>query len=424
MTDWNALLTEIGVNVERHDQLIESQNALFEQTFPVRKNRPGAMKIFDRAFHESHFERVRNIIEHRKNGGKSIGTFCIYVPDEIALALGVIPIPLCGGAAWSIPWADKALPRDICPIIRSTFGMALSGTCPYKNIKDLVVGETTCDAKKKAWDLFGFFVMEVPQKKKECDLNLWKEEVREFARKMEEISGATLNLDSLRSAVHLCNERRRLLREINAFRKDDNPPLSGLDALLVSQTALAMDAAQFVDGAGRLLEELCERRAQGIGAYDQPGSRALVAGTPSPMGFAKIHAIVESAGLRIVADESCTGSRYFLNDVEESLRSLDSLMDSIAERYFKIDCSCFSPNHERMDNVMNIMEEYRVEGVIQFILQYCHGYNVEARKLDKVLQKKGVPAITIETDYSSEDAGQLRTRVEAFAELLNTRART
>ncbi|MBN2206031.1 MAG: 2-hydroxyacyl-CoA dehydratase, partial [Candidatus Aminicenantes bacterium] len=158
MSGIRAVWTELGVNLDLHDQLLEDLSQHHRKTHLARKNRPKEMERFDRAFHASHAERVAEIHELRKSGGKSIGTFCIYVPDEIALAADVLPIPLCGGSGWPVNFADKMFPRDICPLVRSTFGMSFSGTCPYKTLKDFAVGETTCDAKKKAWDLLGFKV--------------------------------------------------------------------------------------------------------------------------------------------------------------------------------------------------------------------------------------------------------------------------
>ena len=119
---------ELGVDLEKHDQLLKSQNNLHQKIHLSQPNRPKEMVRFDQSFHASHAERVAEIFEYRKNGGKSIGTFCIYVPDEIALAAEVLPIPLCGGSNWSVDYANKMLPRDICPLIRSTFGMAFSNT--------------------------------------------------------------------------------------------------------------------------------------------------------------------------------------------------------------------------------------------------------------------------------------------------------
>jgi benzoyl-CoA reductase/2-hydroxyglutaryl-CoA dehydratase subunit BcrC/BadD/HgdB len=139
------------------------------------------------------------------------------------------------------------------------------------------------------------------------------------------------------------------------------------------------------------------------------------------MGNAKVQHIVETAGLRIVVDESCTGERYFRDLVDESAQQLPDMLDTIADRYFTIDCSCFSPNTERLDNVRRLIGDYRVDGVIHNILQYCHGYNIEAKAIDNILKGMGIPSLKIVTDYSQEASGQIRTRVEAFAELLDER---
>jgi len=381
------------------------------------------MQFFDQAFHASHGDRVAAIADYRRKGGKSIGTFCIFVPDEIALAADVLPIPLCGGSHWPVDYADKMFPREICPLVRSTFGMAFSNTCPYKKLKDAAVGETTCDAKKKAWDLLGFNVMEVPQKKNEQDRDLWRAEVRAFRDLVERLSGTRVTLDALRREVRRQNRKRALLQEINTLRATAEPPISGLDALLVSQTALAMDVDAFNGAAEELLAELRERLQHGVSAYDSPGPRVLMAGTPSPLGNAKVHYAVESSGMRIVADESCTGVRFFRDLIDEAPATLDGLLDAVADRYFGIDCSCFSPNRERLDHLVELVETYHIDGVVQNILSFCHGYNVEAKAVEMTLQKRGIPALKVVTDYSFEDLEQLRVRLEPFREILQQRAR-
>ncbi|MCI0512044.1 2-hydroxyacyl-CoA dehydratase family protein [candidate division KSB1 bacterium] len=418
--NYRQMWTELGMNLELHDQLLESLNRNHQRTHLAQPNRPKTMSQFDAAFHACHAGRVAEIRDHRQKGGKSIGTFCIYVPDEIALAAGVIPIPLCGGSGWSVDYADKMFPRDICPIIRSTFGMAFSGTCPYKTLKDFALGETTCDAKKKAWDLLDFKVMEVPQRKNSIDQELWMQEVYRFREMMEQLCGVKITAAKLFAAIKLVNRKRRALQKIDEFRKLPNPPISGLDALLVAQVALNQDWEPFIAHTEALAEELEQRVQAGISAYPETGAgkRVLMAGSPSPLGNAKVHALVEAAGLRIVADESCTGLRYFRELVDETPTNLDGMMQAIANRYFKIDCACFSPNSERLENIGKIIQEYRIQGVIQNILQYCHTYNVEAKVIENHLQKMHIPTLKIVTDYSEEDSGQIRTRIEAFAEIM------
>jgi benzoyl-CoA reductase/2-hydroxyglutaryl-CoA dehydratase subunit BcrC/BadD/HgdB len=418
MINFRKMWKELGVELELHDELLDSMEKMHENNFLWQKKRPVEMKRFDNSLHQSHSGRVSEILEHRKSGGKSIGTFCIYVPDEIAFAVNVIPIPLCGGSGWSIHFADKLLPRDICPLIRSTFGMAISGTCPYKKLKDFALGETTCDAKKKTWDLFKFKVLEVPQKKNKIDEELWLSEVQRFKKMMEKLSDSSIDPEKLSESIKLLNRKREMLRKINEYRKLPEPPISGLDALLISQIALNQDINAFISDAEILDKELEKRASDGISAYPGKGKRILIAGSPSPMGYSKVHYIAEASGLRVVADESCTGIRYFRGLVDETKNGVDDMVKAIAERYFSIDCSCFSPNTERVDNILDIIKEYKVDGVIHNILQYCHGFNIEARMIDKALEKNGIPSLIIETDYSKEDIGQIRTRIEAFAEML------
>ncbi len=418
MDNFRKMWTELGMDLELHDQLIQDMFNLHKKTHLSQQYRPKTMESFDRSFHSSHSGRVTEIIDFRKNGGKVIGTFCIFVPDEIALAAKVLPLPLCGGSGWAVSYADKLFPRDICPLIRSTFGMALSKTCPYASLEDFAVGETTCDAKKKTWDLLGMKVMEVPQRRNEADRNLWLEEVYKFKDMVEELSGVTVTADALKEAIKLVNQKRSALQKIDEFRKLDAPPISGLDALLVVQVSMNQDIHAFIKDTQALIEELQERVDNGISAYREKGQRVLLAGSPSPMGYAKVHHIVESSGLQIVADESCTGLRYFRELVNEDLNDLDIQIEAVADRYFGIDCACFSPNTERIDNLQNLVKDYHVKGVVQSILQYCHTYNVEAKIVENSLKKIGIPSIKIVTDYSQEDIGQIRTRIEAFAELL------
>ncbi len=418
MKDFREMWTELGMDLELHDQLIRDMSNLHKKTHLSQQNRPKNMERFDRSFHASHAGRVAEILDFRKNGGKMIGTFCIFVPDEIALAAGVLPLPLCGGSGWSVSYADKLFPRDICPLIRSTFGMAFSKTCPYASLEDFAVGETTCDAKKKTWDLLGMKIMEVPQRRNEADRSLWLEEVYKFRDMVEELSGISVTANSLQNTIKQVNRKRSALQQIDEFRKLSQPPISGLDALLVAQVSMNQDINAFIKDTQALIDELQQRVDKGISAYSEKSKRVLLAGSPSPMGYAKVHHIVERSGLQIVADESCTGLRYFRDLVNEDLSDLDEMMEAVADRYFGIDCACFSPNSERIENIRQLVSDYNVNGVVQSILQYCHTYNVEAKIIENSLKKIAIPSIKIVTDYSQEDVGQIRTRIEAFAELL------
>lgn len=415
-----ALWKELGLDIELHRRILDSISRNYADQVESQACRPARMTYFDGVVHGAHSERVREIMARRAAGDKFVGTFCIYVPEEILIALRAVHLALCGGTSVSIPHAEGMFPRNMCPLVKSTLGLALSGTCPYGPLEDLAVGETTCDAKKKTWDVLGreggFHVLEVPQKKNRADGKLWLEEIREFAGRLEDLTGRQLEAGPLREAVRLMNAKRRALARLHDFRKFDPPGISGTDTLVVTQAALIDDPARFTAELGLLNEELVGRRRASVSPFPPGAKRIMIAGCPSVLGNWKVHHVVESAGAAIVADETCTGTRYFANEVVETAGMRDDVLAAIADRYLKLDCSCFSPNTERLDSVVRLAKEFRADGVIQYILHACHTYNIEAISVAAVLKQAGLPSLKVETDYSEEDTERLRLRVEAFLE--------
>ena len=425
MTDHDELLRELGLDVELHHKIFDAIDRNFGKTVLAQKNRPARMAYFDGVIRGAHGDRVKEIAARRAAGDKFIGTFCVYVPDEIILALGAIPVALCGGTPLAIPYAEKTLPRDICPLVKSTLGLALSHTCPFGPLEDLAVGETTCDAKKKTWDILAaggdFHVLEVPQKKGPRDRDLWHEEVLAFKARLEETTGRTLEPEKLAAAVRLMNRKRRALARLTELRKADNPPASGLDAVVVMQGALIDDPLRFSERLEALNDELEDRVRRGVGVAPPGAKRILISGCPSVLGNWKLHHLLESAGAVVVCDETCTGTRYFSTLVDELDGHLDAQIAAVAARYLTIDCSCFSPNDERIATVARLARDFRVDGVVQYVLQYCHTYNIEAARVAAALKEAGVPSLKIVTDYAEEDTGQLRIRIDAFLEGLDGR---
>ncbi|MCX6561331.1 MAG: double-cubane-cluster-containing anaerobic reductase [Candidatus Aminicenantes bacterium] len=415
----------LGLDVELHGKILASIAANYDRQVESRPGRPAGMRYFDGVIHGSHGDRVREVMAKQAAGAKFVGTFCVYVPEEILIALGTVHLALCGGTAASIPYAEQTYPRNMCPLVKSTLGLAMSGACPYGPLEDLAVGETTCDAKKKTWDVLGreggFHVLELPQKKNPADRALWLEEVLAFARRIEELTGRPLEAGLLAEAVRLMNRKRRALARMHELRKAERPPISGTDALVVMQAALIDDPERFTRELEALNEELSARVAAGFGALPEGRRRIMIAGCPSVLGNWKLHHLVETSGAAVVVDESCTGTRYFTGLVDEGAAGLDEMLAAIADRYMTIDCSCFSPNTERMENAVRMAGEYHVDGVVQYILHACHTYNVEAIAMADALKAAGVPSIKIETDYSEEDIGQLQIRIEAFIESLEFR---
>jgi benzoyl-CoA reductase/2-hydroxyglutaryl-CoA dehydratase subunit BcrC/BadD/HgdB len=260
--------------------------------------------------------------------------------------------------------------------------------------------------------------MELPQMKREADYALFKSEVLRFKEKVEEVSGVEITAERLKAAIKLINDRRRVLQRLNRLRTAMPAPISGRDALLINQISFYDDPPRFTEKINELCDELEKRVQAGEGIVQNGVPRLMTSGCPMAVPNWKLPYVVESSGAVIVGEESCIGRRNTRDLVDESGQSVEEMIEAIVERYMQIDCACFTPNRERSDNIVDMARELKADGVIHYALQFCHPYTVEAHKVESVLEKAGVPLLKIETDYSMEDVEQLKTRVEAFVEVV------
>lgn len=419
--DYRPMWKDLGLNLEGHDQLLAVLGKAYKDIYLSQENRPKAMQYLDFVISEAHGLRIEELMEEKRKGNKVIGTFCVYVPEELILAVGGTCVGLCAGAEIGIDEAEKVLPRNTCALIKSFMGFKLAGLCPYIQASDLVVGETTCDGKKKAYEILNdykeTYVMEIPQMKTERDRALWRGEILQFKQKLEEISGRKVTSENLRQGIKIANEKRRALQRLSQIRKTIPSPISGLDALLVNQIAFYDNPIRFTRNINTLCDELEERVRKGIGVTKNGMPRILVSGSPMALPNWKIPFIVETSGAVVVAEESCVGERSTRDLVDETGKTLNQMIDAITDRYMKIDCACFTPNEERIEHILELADSFKVNGVIHYGIQFCTPYSMEAYKVEKALQQKGVPALKIESDYGMEDVGQLKTRIEAFLEM-------
>jgi benzoyl-CoA reductase/2-hydroxyglutaryl-CoA dehydratase subunit BcrC/BadD/HgdB len=416
--------TELGLDLASHDALLQAVGGLYGDAYMSQTNRPEGMGYFDFVVSEVHGLRIKEIDDFRKAGGKVVGTFCLYVPEEIVRAAGGWCIGLCAGAEFAYDEVEKIMPRNTCALIKSFMGFKLAKVCPYIEEADLVVGETTCDGKKKAYELLGemhnVYVMELPQMKRDQDKAFWRAEVREFMAKVEELTGTKVTSESLREAIKEVNGKRRVLQRVAATRKADPVPISGKDALLGVQVAFYDDVPRFTQMVGALADECEQRVASGSGAAPKGAPRVLVTGTPMALPNWKIHDIIEKAGGVVVMEEMCTGSRYYDKLVPESdTATMDEMIDAIADKLLDINCACFTPNQGRVDDVIRMAKEWGADGILNYSLSFCGPYQIETTNIEGAAREAGIPVLKIDTDYSMEDIGQLSTRVEAFLEMIS-----
>ncbi len=424
MADYRDMWNGLGIDLETHDKLCDALPVLFGETFLDQKDRPAAMDYFNMVIAEVHGLRIKELLAHKERGGTVVGSFCIYVPEEIVLALDGLLVGLCAGSQFWVPAGETLLPRNLCALVKAGMGARISRTCPYFQSVDLIVGENTCDGKKKAWDILAdeapLYVMDMPNKKSPASFALFRQEMEALVRRLEELTGKTLTAENLLKGCERVDRKRRALDRLYALRKADPLPLSGRDALLVSQIAFYDDPERFIAQTEALATECEERVARGQGVFPKGTPRLLVTGTPIVVPNWKFHAIAETSNLAVVVEENCTGTRYFEQKVSlPEKKDLASLLDSLAHRYFDgIHCACFSPNEGRLDDIVRLAREYGADGVVHLSLSFCTTYQIEEEKLRRRLAAEGIPFLSLETDYTPGDEGQLKTRVEAFGESL------
>jgi benzoyl-CoA reductase/2-hydroxyglutaryl-CoA dehydratase subunit BcrC/BadD/HgdB len=411
----------IGVDVTRLSKMREILSQMYKTLFLNQETRPEGMKYFDEIVANIHTGRIKEIVEAKEEGRVVVGAFCVYIPEEIVVALDGICIGLCGGSQATIPDAERILPRSICPLVKSAYGFRISRVCPYFQVVDFVAGETTCDSKKKTWEILNqdieTYVMEIPPMKRETERELLFKEVVRFKEELEQKSGIKLDEERLLKGVRIINRKRKALQRLNSLRQHDVLPISGKDALLIEQIAYYDHPERFATKVEELCDELEDRISNGIGYGEKKPLRIMISGTPMAFPNFKLHNIVENLGAIIVNEESCIGTRYF-NDLAEEKNNLTDQLYAIVDRSMKVHCAIFTPNEERIERILEEYKKSKADGLIYYSLTFCQTYLIEAVKVKQACEMEGIPFLMIESDYSPEDVGQLQTRVEAFLETL------
>jgi benzoyl-CoA reductase/2-hydroxyglutaryl-CoA dehydratase subunit BcrC/BadD/HgdB len=419
--DYRPMWTELGLNLDAHDALLEVLSNAYGSIFMSRKNRPTGMAYFDFVMSEVHGLRIKELMDAKREGRKIIGTYCTFVPEELVLAVDGVMVGLCAGADFATDEVEKLLPRNTCALIKSTFGFKLGQVCPYLEACDMVIGENTCDGKKKAWEIFdalvpNFYTMDMPQMKSSDGIKLLKSEYIKLMNKLEEISGRTITPESLKKAISIVNKKRQAVQRLARLRAADPAPISGLDSLLINQVFFYDNPERFTESVNTICDEIEKRTFEGMGVAPKGTTRLLVSGCPMAVPNWKIPAIIEELNAVIVGEESCVGERGSRGQVADTGATVDDLIDAIVNRYLEIDCAIYTPNSERLEHIKSMAKEYKADGVVLYGLNFCSPYLMESINVEKELERAGIPAIRIETDYSQEDAGQIKTRIEAFIE--------
>lgn len=355
----------------------------------------------------------------KDKGRNVVGTFCTYTPRELIYAADAISVSLCSTSDETIPEAEKYLPKNLCPLIKSSYGFAITDKCPYMYFSDLIVGETTCDGKKKMYELLGevkdTHVMQLPHTRNYHSFELWKNELNLLIKRLEEKFNVKITEEKLKNAIKLCNEEREIMKEFFSLAKSVPSPVKGTQMHdVMNSSNFKFDKRQFFEEIKNTIKSIKEKYEKGETPFTKDTPRILITGCPTGGVVDKVIKQIEEIGGSVVCIENCVGTKNFEMLVDENKDPIEA----IAERYLNIPCSIMVNNDSRMERIKEYINDYKVDGVIDVTLTACHTYAIETEKVRRAVEELGKSYLAIETNYSNSDAPQIRTRLEAFIEML------
>lgn len=382
----------------------------------VRTNLP---EIFEE-FGEARQQGFLNVKKLKDQGQKVVGVYCTFMPEELVMASGAVQISLCSTSDETISAAEEDLPRNLCPLIKSSYGFGKTDKCPYFYFSDLVVGETTCDGKKKMYEYMSDFkptyLMHLPHNRDTtASKELWYSEMIAFKEKLETFFEVEVTEEKIRSAIQLKNKERQAKQNFYRLGKLNPPAITGTEIFQVMYGAqYKFDKNEVIQMLEEMTQRITNRYEAGENLARKP--RILITGSPIGGVTEKVIRAVEDSGGIVVAYENCTVAKAVEQLVDETT---EDVYQALVDKYINIGCACMSNNQPRLNLISDMIDEYQVDGVIDMVLQNCIPFSVESNKIKKFCnEEKNTPYFYLETDYSVSDIEQINTRVAAFIEML------
>ncbi len=422
-------IDELKTTMKAASQKVMAEN--IERMKKADPKRPETMKYFDE-ISNLFGKRQEEIQAEKEKGKKVIGYMCLFAPTELILASGAIPVRVNSGWYDTSKLGDRVVPVEVCPVIRSTIGAKMIELSPFLEQSDALISVLTCDGMTKLGEILSDYKtiwgMNVPRIKDSTQsLRFWNDEIKQMKTRIEQFTGNKITRKNLKEAIEISHRATKAFRRLQELRKGP-PVIMGRDAMLVNQTFLWDDKKRWTEKTEALCDELDKRvqRKDWVCAPDTP--RVMITGTPMfwPDNW-KLPSLVEESNPQgiIVADELCSGERILNDPVGVDEWSMDDMLNAIGERYLMAStCPCFTSkdgNEDRINWLLNKVKEWNVQGVIYYVVRGCMLYAMEYTRVKKALDKINIPVYYLDTEYTREDVGQMKTRVEAFLEMLTAR---
>ena len=375
------------------------------------------------------FRRVYCQGEALQHDGMLVGTTCIQVPEELIYAFGATPMRLCNGSYHYDQRGADFMPAKSCSLVKATLGMLSSETViPNIGKPDLIVNPTTCDQKKKASAMiedmgYSVYDLEVPSvKESEAARIYWQRSVRQLATRLQELTGRKLTRNSLKAAMSKTSRAQAAFRALHNFRRRSPSLILGKDAFLVTNAYFFDDIGRWTAALEKLNEELAQREKVGFKAVQSKAPRVLFTGSPPIFPNLKLPLLIEESGGVVVTDETCSSNRMLYDMTAVDEWRVNDMVDSLADKYLK-PCTCpiFTRNDDRRRRLLDLVSDFNVDGVVYQAFAGCQVYEMEYRSIAEEFNRAGIPLLYVETDYSTDDKGQLSTRIEAFLESMKNR---
>jgi len=367
------------------------------------------------------WEQVQEVIENRheyarrwkeRTGGRVFGYLCTYVPEELIYAAGILPVRVLGSHEVEDVTSNYIF-HMFCPYCRDCLAQGLLGRYEYL---DGLVYAYSCIHIRQTYDSwvrhlsppFSYFLYMPDNLKNPAVLRQFVRELSLFKAALEEWLGREVTEAALEEAIRVYNLNRKLLGQIYSLRKQDPPPLSGSEALGLVLAGMLMDKAEHNRLLEQAYEEVASRRS------DSPGLPRLMV-ISSENDDLELIRFIESLGTRVVVDDNCVGTRYFLEEVPPG----EGLLEGLALRYIRKPLCPVKDivGRERLSHILELAEEYRVQGAIFLKAKFCDPQEYDIPAISAALKEKNIPSLTLECDLVNP-VGQFRTRIEAFLEML------
>jgi benzoyl-CoA reductase/2-hydroxyglutaryl-CoA dehydratase subunit BcrC/BadD/HgdB len=427
---YNAATKDKIIRRKKHYQKLGLFEKLMSENRAVIKkleqspNRAKAMAYYDELFTSRKI--LDELLEQKKKGKKIIGTFCTMVPEELIYAAGAIPVRLCSGCNDAIKPGEEAYPRDACSLIKSSMGFAVADNA-FFSLCDTVIIPSSCDGKKKMGELLNNYApvwpMNLPgDKERSLAKKYWLSETRILKQRLEKLTGKKISKAALKNAILLLHRRGDVIKRLMEIRKSAVPVISGSDSFLVMQACFFDSIERWIRKTTELCSELEQNIKEKRMIKPENALRILITGAPIILPNFKIPEIIESLKAHIAMDETCAGSQLYYASVEVDEWNMADMMKAISEHYLMPSvCPCFIKSEDRIDQLLNLVKEYRIDAVIYHTLRLCLLFDIESFKIKDVMEQESIPFLLLNTDYSKEDKEQLRTRIEAFIEVIESR---